>query len=44
MRLKSAIIFVRSKEVSSVSSGFYYFKAKYDETNLEERGCFTMNE
>ena len=44
MRLKSAIIFVRTKEVSSVSSGFYYFKANDDETPLDEQGHFTMNE
>ncbi len=44
MRLKSAIIFVRSKEVSSVSSGFYYFKANYDEIHLDEQSHFTMNE
>jgi hypothetical protein len=32
------------KEVSSVSGCFYYFKANDNETHLEERNHFTMNE
>ncbi len=43
MRRKSATIFARSKEVSSVVGGFYYFKANYDEAHVDKKSHFTMN-
>ncbi len=39
MRLKSAIIFAKSKQVSSVIGGFYYFKANHNDNHQDDGVC-----